>query len=88
MNGERGWPPPPKRSRHETQEEEKEQGDCEEIAVTQITSESKGRYLNDVRKIFGILDPLPPFVTHSRNLSVVFVTYWVTPPPPLSADVI
>ena len=42
----------------------------------------KGRYLNDVRKIFGILDPLPPFVTHSRNLSVVFVTYWVTPPPP------
>ena len=40
MNGERerGWPPPPKRSRHETQEEEKEQGDCEEIAVTQITS--------------------------------------------------
>ena len=43
---------------------------------------------NDVRKIFGILDPLPPFVTHSRNLSVVFVTYWVTPLPPLSADVI
>ena len=38
MNGERGWPPPPKRSRHETQKEEKEQGDCEEIAVTQITS--------------------------------------------------
>ena len=28
------------------------------------------------------MDPLPPFVTHSRNLSVVFVTYWVTPPPP------
>ena len=48
-----------------------------------------GRYLNDVRKIFRILDPLPPFVTHSRYLSVVFFTYWVgNPPSPLSADVI
>ena len=38
-----------------------------------------GPYIKDVRKIFGILDPSPPFVAHSRNLSVVFVTYWETP---------
>ena len=41
-----------------------------------------GRYLNDIRKILGILDPLPPFVTHSCNLSLVFVTYWIPPLPP------
>ena len=51
----------------------------------------KGRYLNDVRKIFGILDPLPPFVTHSRNLSVLFVRkigQFLNPPSSLERDVI
>ena len=33
-------------------------------------------------KFLGFWTPSPPFVTHSRNLSVVFVTYWVTPLPP------
>ena len=32
-------------------------------------------------KFLGFWTP-SPFVTHSRNLSVVFVTYWATPPPP------
>ena len=41
-------------------------------------SKKQKRYLNDVRKIFGILDPLPPFVRISRNLSVLLVTFWVT----------
>ena len=31
---------------------------------------SEGRYLNDVRKIFGILDPLPPPLSRSANLRV------------------
>ena len=46
------------------------------------SKEGNGRYFNDVRNFFGILDPLPPFVTHSRNLSLVFVTYWLIPLPP------
>ena len=33
-------------------------------------------------KFSGFWTPSPPFVTHSRNLSVVFVTYWETPLPP------
>ena len=36
------------------------------------------------RNFLAFLDPLPPFVTHSRNLSVAFVTYWVTPLSPPS----
>ena len=50
---------------------------------------AKGPYLNDVRKIFGILDT--PLVRISRNLSVLFVRQirqFFNPPPPLSADVI
>ena len=32
-----------------------------------------GRYLNDVRKLFVFLDPLPPLsLSHSRNLSVLW----------------
>ena len=31
------------------------------------------------RKILGFLYPLLPLVRHSRNLSVLFVTPWVTP---------
>ena len=32
-----------------------------------------GQSIYDVRLIIGILDPLPPFVHISRNLSVLFV---------------
>ena len=33
------------------------------------------------RKLMVFLDPPPLIVTHSRNLSVLFVTLWVTHPP-------
>ena len=33
----------------------------------------KGPYIKDVRKIFGIFNPPPPFARISRNLSEVFV---------------
>ena len=50
----------------------------------------KGRYLNDVRKIFGFLDPLPPTLSlsHSRYLSVLSSRFDQPPSLPLSADVI
>ena len=55
----------------------------------------KGPYLNDVYTIFGILDPLPPLVyilarsivLNPRNLPY-YVCISLTPPPPLSVDVI
>ena len=56
---------------------------------------SKGPYIKDVRKIFGIFDPLPPLVSildqsivlKSRNLPYC-VRIWATPSLPLSSDVI
>ena len=45
----------------------------------------KGPYIKDVRKIFGIFNPPPPFVRISRNLSVLFVRkiwQFSNPPPP------
>ena len=47
-----------------------------------------GQSIYDVRLIIGILDPLPPFVRISRNLSVLFVHQISHFPSPLSADVI
>ena len=46
---------------------------------------SMGPYIKDVRKILGILDPLPPLVRFSRNLSELSYEKLVislTPPPP------
>ena len=40
---------------------------------------AKGPSINDVMLIFRVFGPPSP-VTHSRNLSVLFVTHWVTPP--------
>ena len=56
---------------------------------------NKGPYIKDVRKIFGILDPLPPLVrilarsirVNPRNLPY-YVCFWATPLPPLGADVL
>ena len=50
----------------------------------------EGPYIKDVRKIFGILDPLPPLVrilarsirVNPRNLPY-YVCFWATPLPPL-----
>ena len=47
-----------------------------------VDGRTKGPSINDVTQIFGVFGLPPPFVTHSRNLSVLFVTLWVTPPPP------
>ena len=44
--------------------------------------DTKGPSINDVTQIFGVFGPLSPFVTHSRNLSVLFVTLCETPLPP------
>ena len=49
----------------------------------------KGPYIKDVRKIFGIFDPLPPLVrifarsirVNPRNLPY-YVCFWATPLPP------
>ena len=57
-------------------------GTTTRLLLLSSRARNKGPYFNDVYKIFGILYPLPPFVTHSRNLSVQFVTLWVTPLPP------
>ena len=51
----------------------------------------KGPSINDVTQIFHISGPPPPLVTHSRNLSVLFVRkigQFLNPPPPFHADVI
>ena len=42
----------------------------------------KGQSINDVTQIFGDFGPPHPFVTHSRNLTVLFFTCWVNPLPP------
>ena len=50
-----------------------------------------GPSINDVTLIFHISGPPPPFVTHSRNLSVLFVRkigQFLNPPSPLERDVI
>ena len=50
-----------------------------------------GPYLNDFRNIFGFVDPPPPFIRISRNLSVLSVCkigQFLNPPPPIRADVI
>ena len=49
----------------------------------------------DVRKIFGILDPLPPLIrvlarsirVNPRNLPY-YVCFWANPPSPLGADIL
>ena len=54
-----------------------------------------GAILNDIYTIFGILDPLPPLVyileksirLNPRNLPY-YICILLTPPPPLSVDVI
>ena len=44
----------------------------------------KGRYLNDVRKIFGILDPLPPLChAFTQPISTVHPQNWAILEPPL-----
>ena len=50
--------------------------------LMELCLHTKGPSINDVILIFGVfgLPPLP-FVRGSRNLSVLFVTHWVTPPP-------
>ena len=47
---------------------------------------SKGPCIKDVRKIFGIFNPPPPFVHISRNLSELFVHK--IKQSPLSVDVL
>ena len=59
------------------------------LFIGKICLEHKGPSIKYVRKIFGILDPLPPlvrilvrFVTlNSRNLPY-YVRFWVPSPPP------
>ena len=51
----------------------------------------KGQYLNDVRKILGILDPLPPLVrifTQPISTIVRKIGHFFPPPSPLGANVI
>ena len=43
---------------------------------------AKGASIYYVRKIFWILDPLPPLFAISRNLSVLSSAFVPTPPPP------
>ena len=57
-------------------------GTTTRLLLLSSRARNKGPYFNNVYKIFGILHPLPPFVTHSRNLSALFFTFWVNPPPP------
>ena len=49
-----------------------------------------GRYLNDVRKIFGVLDPSPPLChAFTQPISTVLPQNWaILEPPPLERDVI
>ena len=57
------------------------------IRPTPNVSLSKGRYLNDVRKFFGFLDPLPPLLlSHSRNLSALSSRFDQPPSLFLSAE--
>ena len=58
--------------------------------VTVSDNHSQGPSIYDVRKIVGVLDPPPPFVRISHNLSVLFVRKisQFYNPPLLSADVI
>ena len=52
---------------------------------------TKGASIKYVRKIFGILDPLPPIVRFSRNLSVLSyakIGHIFDTPLPLSAYVL
>ena len=61
-------------------------------ALATCRSPAKGPSINDVTLIFHIFGTLPPFVTHSRNLSVLFIRkigqFLNPPPPPLERDVI
>ena len=43
--------------------------------------DDKGPSINDVTQIFGVFAPLPLFVTHSHNLSVI--CHALGNPPPL-----
>ena len=53
-----------------------------------------GPFIKDVRKIFGILDPLPPGRILARSIVVnppnlpYYVCFWATPLPPPGADVL
>ena len=56
-----------------------------EINADEVSLPRKGASIYYVRKIFGILDPLPPFVRISRNLSVSDVRIFrqfLNPPSP------
>ena len=52
------------------------------ICAKMVKRYSLGAILKSHPQNFRDFGPLPLFVMHSRNLSVVFVTYWVTPLPP------
>ena len=50
--------------------------------IPQHLDHYEGPSINDVTHIFGLFGPPPPpLVMHSRNLSVLFVTFWQPPPP-------
>ena len=56
------------------------QANTPQIIMVYCGEKHYGPSINDVTQMFHILTP--PFVAHSLNLSVLFVTKWVIPLPP------